>query len=120
MFANSQRRARDARRRSDVQAIQSAAEQYYTSCSAYPASTTDFDNATTGCAAGSGVAQFLQFGGGNAFPDDPRGNIDYRIVSATTSTYSVCADLELTATGTIDTWTAVSTDDVDFCVANLQ
>lgn len=120
MFTNSQRRARDGRRRVDVKAIQNAAEQYYTTCGAYPASIADFDNATTGCAAGSGVSQFLQFGGGNAFPDDPRGNVDYRIVSATTASYQVCTDLELTATGAVDTWTAVNTDDADFCVSNLQ
>ena len=129
-FTNSQRRARDARRKSDLKAIQAAAEQYYSACGAYPASAADFVSAVAGaggaanCAAGSGVAQFIQAGSGLAFPTDPRGgSLDtYELIAPiNNTTYQVCADLELNPPNdTVDaTWTAAQNSD-DFCVRQLK
>lgn len=125
-FTNSQRRARDARRRSDVKAIQDASEQYYSTCNAYPASAADFVTVTAGCAAGSGIGQFVQAGSGLAYPLDPRSGNTYRVVSASSTAYRVCAQLELTAAGAVNAaWTTTNADDGndvvnDFCVLNLQ
>lgn len=117
-FQNSQRRARDAARRAGVAQIQNAAEQFYLECDEYPSNQAAFVSAATGCA--GGVAQYLE---GGSFSSDPRGGASdtYAVVSATTASYRVCADLELDPPNDIvdASWTA-SQNEEDFCKSNLQ
>lgn len=110
MFTNSQRRARDARRRSDLKNIQTALEQYNVANNQYPDT----------------VAQANTFISGGTSPYDPRGGPTdiyegYTDAALTATAYLICADLELDPPNdTVDaTWTAAQNED-DFCVRNLQ
>lgn len=122
IFTNAQRRARDARRRADLNAVRDAAEQLFLNCGKYPDDTTEFVNATTGCT-DSGVVQYLQTGQDTAsFPSDPRGGSTdpYEVVSASTTAYKVCADQEIDPTGVVDGDWAAGTNENDFCVNQRQ
>lgn len=110
MFTNSQRRARDARRRSDLKQVQTALEQYNVANNQYPDT----------------VLLANTFISGGTTPFDPRGGSTdiyegYTDATLTTSAYLICADLELDPPNdTVDaTWTAAQNED-DFCVRNLQ
>ncbi|MDO8451447.1 MAG: prepilin-type N-terminal cleavage/methylation domain-containing protein [bacterium] len=123
-FGGAQRNSRDARRRADVKQIQNAAERYFENCRLYPASPADFILLAAGCAAGSGVVQHLSAG---AFPRDPRALVadgaegNYEVVAATSTTYQICADLEIDPdSGVIDPTWAIGQNENDFCLTQLQ
>lgn len=102
-FQNSQRRARDAARRSDLTQIRNAMEQYYVTNNAY---------------VGAYTALPVTAWSSAAAPKDPRANANYPQTVSSATAYTVCADLELTAAGAIDaTWTGSNADE---CVSNLQ
>ncbi len=85
-FRNSQQTARDARRRSDVDSISKALEQFYNNTNAYPAAIASIANAT----------YFVNA----ALPLDPL-NVAPSTYTTTTSalTYCVCALMERTTRG---------------------
>lgn len=100
-FTNAQRKARDARRQSDLKAIQNAAEQYYLQNSVYPTS-----------------AQVVTYISGGVLPTDPKVGAAYIGLATMTSTaYAVCADLEITA-GVVDNPYAGTVSDT--CIRQLQ
>lgn len=102
VFTNAQRKARDARRRADLNAIQSAAEQYYLQNSTYPTS-----------------VQVVTFISGNVLPTDPRAGAAYiGLATMTTTGYTVCADTEISAGGVVDNPYLGTVSDV--CVRQLQ
>jgi prepilin-type N-terminal cleavage/methylation domain-containing protein len=105
-FSTAQQRGRDAKRRADMKAMQSAFEQYYAQNTAYAACAT---MATT---------QYLQGG----LPTDPQPSKSYTCAyTAATDDYCACAVLEDTGSGNsgIACDFAASTKNY-FCVQNLQ
>lgn len=106
-FTNTQRRARDSRRRGDMKQIQNAMEQYYILNNQYAGAYTALP--TTSWSSGS-------------YPLDPRTSAGYGQSVSSTTAYTVCADFEMTAAGAINaSWTGSRTSGSDiFCVSNLQ
>lgn len=127
VYAEVQKKSRDARRLADVQAIQNAAETYYAENTAYPA-----DAAT--------VAKRLE---SRLFPKDPRWTVttdDYQYkvsdggfdttggkcvddatVVGTANCYTVCAKLEQTGKGnSSDMDGAVAAGGAYFCARARQ
>jgi type IV pilus assembly protein PilE len=89
-FTNAQKSSRDARRESDVRAMQNAFEQYFTQNSSYYASTCS--TMATG------------FFSSNTLPTDPRAGAAYTctpsgVVGLTATGYCTCALLEQTGKG---------------------
>jgi len=110
-FSTAQKKGRDAKRRGDVKAMQSAFEQYYS------ASTNS--SYGVGCASMASTAYFPS----GALPVDPKTGDDYDCDSSATG-YCVCATLEdLTGgnangrAGVACTYAAAGTD---YCLSNLQ
>lgn len=106
-FANSQRRARDARRREDMKQVQNAMEQSYITNNQY---------------IGAYTALPATAWSGRSSPLDPRTNAAYGQSVSSTTAYTICADFELTSAGAINAaWTGSRTSGSDiFCVSNLQ
>jgi prepilin-type N-terminal cleavage/methylation domain-containing protein len=82
-FTTAQQNGRDARRRSDVAAVQNALEQFYAVNAAYP----------TTCNAGL-VTSVLPQG----YPTDPKTGLGYTMTCSDTA-YCICATLERTDQG---------------------
>jgi len=107
-FSTAQIRGRDARRRGDIKAMQSAFEQYYSANS----------GAYGGTCGAMATATYLPTG----LPTDPKTNTTYSCSSSTT-TYCTCALLE---SGTGGNASNASCSFVSggtgtyFCAANLQ
>jgi len=111
-FSSAQKRARDARRREDLQALQKALEQYYAlSGGNYP----------NPCyTSGS-----LSYGGTtlmNNFPSDPKPGWDsYSATNCNSSGYCYCAHLEATTTGGNATNASCNWGSgAYFCISNRQ
>lgn len=103
-FTTAQQKGRDARRRGDLKAVQSAFEQYYSENTEY----------VTPCSAM--VSGYMPGG----LPEDPKGGDFVYDYSCTDEDYCVCAELE-NETGNADAsdcsdWTAGDY----FCISNLQ
>jgi len=111
-FSSAQKRARDARRRDDLQALQKALEQYYAlSGGTYP------DPCYT-----SGA---LTYGGTTLmtnFPSDPKPGWDaYSNSNCNSNGYCYCAHLESTTTGGNSTNNACNWGSgAYFCITNRQ
>jgi type II secretion system protein G len=106
-YTTAQKKSRDARRQSDLKAIQNAMEQCYSLDTQYPVSITG--GSALGCAV-SGETVMVEV------PVDPRdSSLDYNF-SSDGAIYSICADLEADGFGTDDS----DSDTDDFCVYNLQ
>jgi len=81
-YSSAQRKARDSRRMQDMEAVRRAAEQYYMlSSGSYP--TANWSVGSSWAVSGQTVLQ--------AFPQDPKGVAYTAPVTATTSTYCMCA-----------------------------
>lgn len=97
-YSTVQKKGRDARRKEDLKAIQNALEQSYSVDSAYPGGT--YPN---------GISTYMS----TAVPTDPKNASAYCASTYSTTSYTICADLET------DTFTGNCTDN-DFCVSALQ
>ena len=111
-FSTAQKKARDARRKEDMEAIQKALEQYYALAGAYP---------STCCSSGSQI----EFEGTvimQSVPSDPKdvAPYQYSCSSPSTDTYCYCARLEATTgnSGIDCDWSATTKD--YYCVSNRQ
>lgn len=101
-FSTAQRKGRDARRQSDLKAIQNAQEQYYSANgSVYATSCADLAEYLTSC------------------PTDPQGGMQYSS-SYTAAGYCVCAQLESTAGNAGQSNCGDMGSGEYFCVRNLQ
>ncbi len=110
-FSSAQKRARDARRRQDLNQVHKALEQYYAQNSAYP-------NLVDDCVPG---AEFLPGG----LPSDPKGGTYSFSWNCDLDSYCICAELELTTAGNasgVGTANACSyaADDAYYCLQNVQ
>lgn len=108
-FLTTQARARDARRRADMQAIQKGFEQYYLQGSAY------------GATCGVMLADTALFPQGA--PTDPKNTSPnvYSSSNCSTSTYCYCARLERAGSGNSGANCAYTATDKDYyCVSQLQ
>ena len=93
-YSSAQKKARDARRRADISAIQKGMEQYYSLCNStypiltggsyQPASTTPIDATTVTASCNGNTAVILK-----SMPQDPLG-IAYTCVNCSATTYIVC------------------------------
>jgi len=110
-YSTAQRKARNARRRSDMKAIQDAMEQYYAvHNNSYPSS----------CPA-SGDTLIIEAGNTFIIPSDPKGN-PYFFSCSSVIPYCCCAELEgVEATGNADNNAChFAPSGQYFCVKNLQ
>jgi len=112
-YSSAQKKARDVRRREDLQSVQKAFEQYYT-----------VNNSTYGTCAAMAVENFS----GGVMPTDPKNTGDY-INAEKCQTYGYCvnAQLEETAKGNCGGCDAcdgsdceMDSGDTHYCVINLQ
>ncbi len=95
-FSSAQKKARDAKRKSDLKTIQNAMEQYYSTCGyKYP---TDI---STNIVCPSPSVAIL-----TSIPVDPKTTTPYPTQALTETNYQVCTDLE--------------TNSTQFCVYNQQ
>jgi len=87
-YTTAQRKARDAKRRSDLQSIGNALEQYYSICNykypaALPAAGSKLTATTVDCTSLTADVDLM------TVPSDPTGG-SYQCISCTTSSYTVC------------------------------
>ena len=118
-YSGAQKKARDARRLQDINAIQKAAEQYYSQSTGYVYPQTN---------AWTGGASWTPVGGNivvlNSFPVDPKSDATYFyrcMGTCDTSQYCFCARVESTNNGNSSgncTFTGNSGD--YFCAKNQQ
>ena len=86
-YSTAQKKSRDSRRKSDLKAVQSAFEQYYSVCGfQYPVVAGGFVP-TIGCASPATV--FLP-----TSPPDPKNGTPYLLPTSSASEYQVCVTLE--------------------------
>lgn len=108
-FSTAQQRGRDAKRRGDIRALQSAYEQFYSENSDYASSCGNLDNPQ-------------QAGGTDYFPGgqprDPKSNDLYEC-NHTTDTYCVCALLESSNGNATDDLCTYGSGEY-YCLSNLQ
>ncbi|MFS8159122.1 MAG: type II secretion system protein [Candidatus Roizmanbacteria bacterium] len=93
-YSTAQKKARDARRKGDIQAIQNAFEQYYSICGfSYPVTATGDVPATVDCA---DPAQTIM----SAVPTDPLGSA-YTVIAADSggASYTICPPVVRTEGG---------------------
>lgn len=107
-FTTAQKKGRDARRRADIKAYQSAFEQYYA------------ENSTYGTCAAMIAANIA---GGE--PTDPRTGSAYSVAANCSATaYCVCATLDFTGEGNATSNSSTTSCNFGtgnhFCVTNLQ
>jgi len=109
-FSTAQKKARDAKRREDMKAIQNAFEQYYAANGSYPSS----------CPS-PGATLTIETGNVFVIPSDPKGDVEYTPTSCSSNGYCYCAKLEEKDTGNSsnDSCNFASSGDY-FCVKNLQ
>ena len=98
-YSTAQKKARDAQRKSDIRAISNALEQYYSICG-YKYPTPGAGNVFTNISCSNPSETIL-----NPVPTDPKTGDGYTCSSCTTSSYNICATLELGG---------------NFCVKNQQ
>lgn len=84
-YSTAQKKSRDAKRKSDLKAIQNALEQYYSICGyVYPTPDTGNKVPTSiGCASPSTTFMSL-------VPTDPKTGVAYDMTQTATSDYSIC------------------------------
>jgi prepilin-type N-terminal cleavage/methylation domain-containing protein len=112
-FTAAQRRARDAKRRADISAVQKGFEQYFAQTGTYAA-----------CATMGGSTTYFPSG----LPTDPRNDATAGYVytsSCNASAYCYCALLELTGSGNANSQASSTTCSFAsggnyYCVSNLQ
>lgn len=106
-YSTAQKKGRDARRRSDMKAIQDAQEQYYSTYNTY-----------------GSQAQLISSGLLISFPTDPRGTglFVYNMTPTTASpaTYCACARLDENAGNSGNNTCGWTANGNHFCVRNLQ
>ena len=112
-YSSAQKRARDAKRREDLQAVQKALEQYYAlNNSQYPL--TCYSSGETISVGGTVIMQ--------SFPTDPKNSGDYVYSGSNCSaeSYCYCAKLESVSgnSGADCNWSATAKD--YFCVSARQ
>lgn len=112
-FSTAQSSSRDARRRSDLKAIQDAFEQYYSDTGATGAIRFSYDT----CANMTTSAYFPT----GSRPKDPKTNADYTC-NASANSYCVCALMEKDDSGnsTVSNCSSYAASGDYFCVSNLQ
>jgi len=113
-FSTAQKKARDAKRREDMKAIQNALEQYYAANGSYP----------TTCPI-PGETFTIEDGNTFVVPSDPKGVNEYSGIFCSDSGYCYCAILEEEAAGNVNSITPGSSchfasSGQYFCVKNLQ
>jgi len=92
-FFTSQKRARDAKRKADVKAIQNSLEQYYSTCGfVYPTPNGSGYFSNIVCASPSIAIMQVP-------PTDPKTTTAYGCNDCTDSVYSICPTLEVEPTG---------------------
>jgi prepilin-type N-terminal cleavage/methylation domain-containing protein len=107
-YSEAQKRSRDARRRSDLKAMQDALEQYYGANSyVYP-----IDGGSGDCSAASVNMK-------SSWPTDP-GTSDYEEVCNTGTDYCICVDLEVDGAGNSGSSCAWVSGGDYYCVGSLQ
>jgi len=105
-FGTAQKRSRDARRRGDIKAAQSAFEQYYAENTGY--------GATCGAMA---TATYLPAG----MPVDPQPGQAYSCtINGSTGSYCICATMESGGGGNSEAACAFGGDATHFCATGLQ
>ncbi len=103
-FTTAQRKARNAKRRADIKAVQNAFEQYYAGSNAYSTNCTTMASASMS----QGV------------PTDPKNGASYDLTCSTTSAYCICAALE-SETGNAGAACDYSAGTkLYYCLTNLQ
>jgi len=96
---HARKKARDARRQSDLKSLQLALESYYDANSNYPIASTEIDVASSTVLGALVTQGFIA-----TLPDDPAANKNYRYVSdASGSEYCLGAALEGTVPSPADT-----------------
>ena len=84
-YTTAQKKARDAKRKTDLKAIQNSFEQYYSICGfIYPAPSSGSVPTTVTCASPAVTIM-------SAVPADPKSAVRYTMTQVTTSDYSICA-----------------------------
>lgn len=84
-YSTAQKKSRDAKRKSDLKAIQSALEQYYSICGyVYPIPASGYVPSSIICNNPYTVIM-------NSTPKDPKTGVSYRMSQVTTSDYTICA-----------------------------
>ena len=84
-YSTAQKKARDARRKSDLKAIQNALEQYYSVCGySYPAP--DSGSVPTSIACTDPATTIM-----SSVPADPKSATRYTMTQSADSDYSICA-----------------------------
>ena len=114
-YSTAQRKARDAKRRSDMSSIRNAYEQYYSLCSfryptALPASGAKLTATTADCPQLSANVEIL------TMPADPLG-YQYVCEGCTTSTFLICPSTSVGGGQRLET---ESCNDQSCCLANQQ
>lgn len=105
-FTSAQQRARDARRRGDIQAISKALEEYYLNSSGtYPAA---------GCA---GLTTYFTTG---SVPTESRAGWNGYNMTCGTTTYCVCATMEVAGSGNATDGNCTYGAGSNYCVNNQQ
>lgn len=103
-YSTAQRKARDARRKSDLRAIRDSLEQYYSLCGyTYPLPVSDSVPASIVCASPNTTLM-------SDVPVDPKTAVSYSMTGDGTI-YSICAP---------NTPPLETADDVDYCLSNQQ
>ena len=116
-FSTAQKKARDARRKADMQAIQNSFEQYYSICGfSYPVTGTGDVDTTIACA--DPVQTIME-----TVPTDPLGDAYAVVVAdANGSTYTICPPVVRTEGGTsyrMETESCTSTGN-ECCISQVQ
>jgi type IV pilus assembly protein PilE len=114
-YSTSQKKARDAKRKTDLKAIQSAFEQYYSICgykypSSVPASGSKLTATTTNCPVSSNVDLITM-------PADPLGGSYSCNNTCDTTIYTICSPV---VSGTSRLETETCTSGSSCCVSNQQ
>lgn len=107
-FNTAQMKARDARRKADVEALANAQETFYLATIAEGGG-----NGTYSLADAGSLDAFLT---NTAVPKDPRNSLDYLWPTRTATAFRVCADLEDDGL----TWPEAGAARYDFCQTNRQ
>lgn len=105
-YSTAQKKARDAKRKSDLKSIQSALEQYYSICGfQYPSpSTNNTVPSSISCNDPSVVIM-------NPVPLDPKTNASYKMTQTTSGDYVICAP---------NTPPLESESEISYCLINQQ
>lgn len=84
-YSTAQKKARDAKRKNDLKAIQNALEQYYSICGfSYPAPVNGTVPSSIICTDPTTTIM-------SSTPKDPKTNLSYTMTQTTSSDYTICA-----------------------------